>query len=510
MKKKYLLLFSLALCSIFAGAQNAVVTGTVAPEKDGSVMMVFLEDGLLELTATDTVRNGKFSIPLELPSPETRLFYLSCSGYESNLLRYFPIKPGAEVRVDVNSPNIYRWEVTSNIPEQAQYSAFEDGIKDLMIEFGDLNARRDAVYADSTLTDEQKADKQKKLYEAGDSIERLALVKEAELLKQLPVSEMWMIKLDHAATSMEYLAPLPESVLPDLRNVYEALSPEWKESPKGKRIRAYLYPPEKVKEGDMMADMDFYDLDGNVRHLADFDGKWRLLDFWSAGCYPCIMAVDELKKVAEKYKDAVEVISISRDNDRQWRAASQRHDITWTNWNDLKEETGAHMKYDIEAIPTFILISPDDKIVKKWSGYGVGALKNAICSTALHAPETVSYHLGDTLIVHNPVVAHNSTEGILELEKIERTPDAVILHFSVFHHPQYWMKIVPESYLRTPDGSQYTVLSADGIELGAEQYVKDWESHITLTFPPLPEGAETFDFIESPSWTITGIQLSQP
>lgn len=507
MKKKYLLSFSIALCSILAGAQNAVVTGTVSPEKDGSVMMVFLQDGLLELAATDTVRNGKFSIPLELSSPEARLFYLSCSGYESNLLRYFPIKPGAEVHVDVNSPNIYRWEATSNIPEHAQYGAFADGIKDFMIEFGDQHTQMEAVYADSTLTDEQKADRQKKMNESIDSIQRLALVKKTELLKRLPVSQMWMEELDDAVYTTNYLTAVPESVLPDLKTVYEALSPEWKESSKGKHIRAYLYPPEKVKEGDMMADMDFYDLDGNVKHLADFDGKWRLLDFWSAGCYPCIMAVDELKILAEKYKDTVEVISISRDNDRQWRAASQRHGITWTNWNDLKEETGAHMKYDIEAIPTFILISPDGKIVKKWSGYGVGALKNAICSTALPAPEPVYYHSGDTLIVHNPVVEQNSTEGILELEKIERTPDAAILHFAVFHHPQYWMKIVPESCLRTPDGSQYTVLSADGIELGAEHYVKDWESHITLTFPPLPEGTESFDFIESPSWTITGIRL---
>ncbi len=34
----------------------------------------------------------------------------------------------------------------------------------------------------------------------------------------------------------------------------------------------------------------FCDLDGKVHHLADFKGKIYVLDFWSSGCGPCIMA----------------------------------------------------------------------------------------------------------------------------------------------------------------------------------------------------------------------------
>ena len=48
-------------------------------------------------------------------------------------------------------------------------------------------------------------------------------------------------------------------------------------------------PSVTVKEGDEMADTDLYDLQGNIHHLADYKGKYLLVDFWSRGCGPCMM-----------------------------------------------------------------------------------------------------------------------------------------------------------------------------------------------------------------------------
>ena len=59
----------------------------------------------------------------------------------------------------------------------------------------------------------------------------------------------------------------------------------------GQEITVNLFPPTVVKEGDKMADTELFDLDGKIHHLTDFNGKYILLDFWSSGCGPCIMAL---------------------------------------------------------------------------------------------------------------------------------------------------------------------------------------------------------------------------
>lgn len=60
-----------------------------------------------------------------------------------------------------------------------------------------------------------------------------------------------------------------------------------------------------MKEGDKMADTELFDLDGKIHHLTDFNGKYILLDFWSSGCGPCIMALPEMKEIQEQYKSVL-------------------------------------------------------------------------------------------------------------------------------------------------------------------------------------------------------------
>ena len=72
-----------------------------------------------------------------------------------------------------------------------------------------------------------------------------------------------------------------------------------------------------------------YDLEGKVHRLAEFRGKYILLDFWSRGCGPCIMSQPELKEISEMYKDSLEVISLSIENRKGWEEASKSHAMTW-------------------------------------------------------------------------------------------------------------------------------------------------------------------------------------
>lgn len=151
--------------------------------------------------------------------------------------------------------------------------------------------------------------------------------------------------------------------------MYNLLDDAQKETSIGKSVYLALNPPTVVKVGEEAADADMYDLEGKVHRLAEFRGKYILLDFWSRGCGPCIMSQPELKEISEMYKDSLEVISLSIENRKGWEEASKSHAMTWNNWNDLEENNGLYARYGVRGIPHFVLISPEGKVVDSWSGY---------------------------------------------------------------------------------------------------------------------------------------------
>ena len=160
-----------------------------------------------------------------------------------------------------------------------------------------------------------------------------------------------------------------------------------------------------------MADADLFDLDGKVHHLADFKGKYMLLDFWSSGCGPCIMALPEMKEIQEQYKDRLTIISLSSDTQTRWKAASTQHEMTWQNLSDLKQTAGLYAVYDVNGIPNYVLISPKGKIVKMWSGYGKGSLKLKM-RRYLDAPKREMSITGDTnrKVVNYPSFESTNTD----------------------------------------------------------------------------------------------------
>ena len=103
-----------------------------------------------------------------------------------------------------------------------------------------------------------------------------------------------------------------------------------------------------------------------------------MLDFWSDGCGPCIMAQPELKAVSEEYKDKLEVVSLNLQDKKGWKKVSEKHPITWHNWSDLKGFNGLGAVYGVRSIPHFVMISPEGKILDSWSGYGKDHLKSKV------------------------------------------------------------------------------------------------------------------------------------
>ena len=136
-----------------------------------------------------------------------------------------------------------------------------------------------------------------------------------------------------------------------------------------------------VNEGDMMADFELYDYDDNPHHLNEFLGKGRytILEFSSIGCGPCQQARPTLEKFYKQYKDKFEMITISEDYEKTWKKKPVG-EVSWHEWNDHKQAHDICNAYGVLAIPTFVIIDSNGKVLKKCIAFNalLDALKEFI------------------------------------------------------------------------------------------------------------------------------------
>ena len=101
-------------------------------------------------------------------------------------------------------------------------------------------------------------------------------------MQTAPVTEVWMNRFAECARFLLYGIGTAHKA--EMLALYDRMTEEQRQSPTGRRIDACLNPVATVGVGDRMADGDLYDIDGDVHHLAEFLGKYILLEFGSKGC----------------------------------------------------------------------------------------------------------------------------------------------------------------------------------------------------------------------------------
>lgn len=140
-------------------------------------------------------------------------------------------------------------------------------------------------------------------------------------------------------------------------------------------------PPEK---GDKAPDFFLPDLLGKEVSLKEHRGKVVLLDFWALGCPPCRVAIPELIKLQEKYRDKeFLILGISLDNkervpDRYLRAFKEKANI---NYPILRYEQKILEDYFGEEdlkIPTVFIVDRKGTIQKKIVGLQPETLKRSL------------------------------------------------------------------------------------------------------------------------------------
>ena len=365
-----------------------LIEGKIDGVENGAVITLFRRDGDTGATiATDTLKNNRFRFKIEAVSnPEKMDIMCFDEGYPSSNALSFWVAPGKRIKITGKDKMLTAWTVKSYIPYQKEQNLYSDKSRNIIWEMARLaveyNDLRTKVRSSPS---EEDANKYRKNADSIDLIRRTLSVEQdladLEIMEKYDISPIWLDKMREISIGIKYSkveGEYTDVVRKKTEVLYNRMSEEDKNTPMGYNITANLFPPAVVGVGDDMADTDFFDTNGNTKHLSDYSGKYLLLDFWSRGCGPCIMALPEMKEISETYADKLTIISISLDTDAAWKEAMTIHDMPWVNIRDPKGMGGLAANYDVAGIPNYVMISPEGKIIDKWMGFGEGYLKRKV------------------------------------------------------------------------------------------------------------------------------------
>ena len=129
------------------------------------------------------------------------------------------------------------------------------------------------------------------------------------------------------------------------------------------------FPPDAPGPGAVAADLDATTLDGKPFRLRDFKGRFVLIDFWATWCGPCIGEIPNLQAIHDAFgkDERFAILSLSVDEKiDEPRKFQEKHKLPWTQ---AFLGVGIHGpipgRFGVDAIPAFVLVGPDGKIVDR-------------------------------------------------------------------------------------------------------------------------------------------------
>lgn len=122
------------------------------------------------------------------------------------------------------------------------------------------------------------------------------------------------------------------------------------------------------------ADFALPDLQGKTHHLADYRGKFVLVNFWATWCSPCLSEIPELNELQAAHKElvliGVAMQSGSASKVAEFAAAQHMHYPIVMGTRALAEQVqlAAQQSQAIEVLPTSYLFGEKGELLYEQAG----------------------------------------------------------------------------------------------------------------------------------------------
>ena len=130
----------------------------------------------------------------------------------------------------------------------------------------------------------------------------------------------------------------------------------------------------RVRAPELIGRGGWINTGGKALNIADFRGKFLLLDFWTFCCANCLHVLDELRPLETKWHDELVVVGfhspkfVHEAEHSAVLAAVDRYDVHHPVLDDPDLTTWK--SYAVRAWPTLALVDPEGYVVAQFSGEG--------------------------------------------------------------------------------------------------------------------------------------------
>lgn len=183
---------------------------------------------------------------------------------------------------------------------------------------------------------------------------------------------------DSYISLMEVGGKIRKSPVEELEADFNRLSRRIQESGPGQELLAQITAKKNSSVGVAAPDFSGSTPEGKEVKLTDYRGKYVVIDFWGSWCHACRHSHPHMRELYEKYhSQGLEFIHIASEYQKKleekkekWLAAIKEDQIAAFTHILNTADNDIVKRYNIQAFPTKLLVSPAGEILGRWEGGG--------------------------------------------------------------------------------------------------------------------------------------------
>ena len=373
----FMLITSLAI----AQQKPFTIEGNIKNKTEGFIYMFYSNDVGKNIADSALIEGGHFSFHGQLTGPNQATFLLNKNARSADQYLQLFIVPG-DMQLSLDANNFRNGAVLKGSPVQEEGDALNKDQKLIMEKMKPFSEAYNKANEDYIAAMKAKKD-EATLQSLKDIAEQKKEAMEPYYNQIGQVEKQFMDKNPTSYVSASLLRyRISDMPLQEGEERYNKLSELVQNSSLGKELLKELNGLRMGSPGSKAYVFASKELRGGQLSLADYKGKYVMLDFWASWCVPCRAGNPHLLSLYKKYKEkGFEIIGLSDDDSKPdaWKKAVEKDGIgVWKHvlrglkydgkafdrTNDISDHFGIH------TLPTKILIDPNGMIIGRYGGGG--------------------------------------------------------------------------------------------------------------------------------------------